>query len=92
VAVEIRLPTVLRQYANGVATVKADGETIGQLLEDLERQFPAMKGQIIGDDGKLHKFVNVYLNDDDIRYLQNLDTKVAPGDKVAILPAVAGGA
>lgn len=90
-AVEIRLPTVLRQYANGASTVTAEGQTVGEILQDLEKQYPSMKGQLIAQDGKLHKFVNVYLNDDDIRYLENLDTKVKENDRISILPAVAGG-
>jgi molybdopterin converting factor small subunit len=59
---------------------------------DLQRSFPAMAGHMLSDDGKLHRFVNVYVNDDDVRYLEKLDTKVADGDVVSILPAVAGGA
>ena len=91
-SVQVRLPTVLRASAGGNATVAAEGETIGQLLEDLAARYPAMAGQIVTEDGTLHKFVNVYKNDDDIRYLDKLDTKVADGDVISILPAVAGGA
>ena len=91
-AVEIRLPTVLRQHAGGQATVQANGSTLGEAFEDLVRQFPNMAGQLVGDDGSLHKFVNVYVNDDDVRYLDKLETKVGNGDTVSILPAVAGGA
>ena len=90
--VEVRLPTVLRQHAGGQASVQANGGTVGEVLEDLVRQFPAMRGQVITEDGTLHKFVNVYLNDDDVRYLDKLDTKVGDGSVVSILPAVAGGA
>lgn len=89
--VEVRLPTVLRQHAGGQSTVKANGSTIGEVFEDLVLQFPQMKGQLVTDEGELHKFVNVYLNDEDIRYLGKLDTKVDDGDEVSILPAVAGG-
>jgi molybdopterin synthase sulfur carrier subunit len=91
VAVEIRLPTVLRQHAAGQATVQAQGETLGEALTDLTLQFPLLKGQVITEDGALHKFVNVYKNDEDVRYLDKLDTKLAEGDVVSILPAVAGG-
>jgi MoaD family protein len=91
VAVEIRLPTVLRQHAGGQATVKANGSTLGEVLQDLALQFPLLKDQVITEDGTLHKFVNVYKNDEDVRYLDKLDTKVDDGDVISILPAVAGG-
>ena len=89
--VDVRLPTILRQYAGGQATVKANGDTVGGVLEDLVLQFPQLRGQVVTDDGALHKFVNVYVNDDDVRYLGNLDTKVGGDDVISILPAVAGG-
>jgi MoaD family protein len=92
VSVQVRLPTVLRPHAGGSATVEAEGETVGQIVESLVTRYPAMAGQIVTDDGTLHKFVNIYKNDDDIRYLDKLDTKVADGDVISILPAVAGGA
>jgi len=91
VSVDVRLPTVLRQYAGGQATVKANGETIREIFEDLILQFPQLNGQVITDDGSLHKFVNVYVNDDDIRFLDKLDTKVTGDETISILPAVAGG-
>ena len=91
-SVQVRLPTVLRPHAGGSATVEAEGETVGQIVESLVATYPAMAGQIVTEDGNLHKFVNVYKNDDDIRYLDKLDTKVTDGDVVSILPAVAGGA
>jgi MoaD family protein len=71
--------------------VQANGGTVGEVLEDLVRQFPGMRGQVVTEEGTLHKFVNVYVNDDDIRYLERLDTKICAGDVVTILPAVAGG-
>jgi len=91
VPVEVRLPTVLRQHAAGQASVKANGATIGEVFEDLIRQFPLLAGQVTTDDGALHKFVNVYRNDDDVRFLDKLATPVADADVVTILPAVAGG-
>jgi len=91
VAVEIRLPTVLRPHAGGQATVKANGATLGAALEDLVLQFPQLKDQVITSDGTLHKFVNIYKNDEDVRYLDKLDTTVSDGDVISILPAVAGG-
>ncbi len=89
--VEVRLPTVLRQHASGQSSVKANGATIGEVFEDLVRQFPLLAGQVITEDGSLHKFVNVYRNDDDVRFLDKLGTPVADDDEVTILPAVAGG-
>ena len=81
----------MRQHAGGQAVVKANGETLGEVIEDLVLQFPQLKGQIVTDEGALHKFVNVYVNDDDVRYTGKLDTKVGESDTVSILPAVAGG-
>jgi sulfur-carrier protein len=90
-AVEVRLPTLLRSLADGSPSVSTDGETVGEVFRNLVEQFPGLTENLIGDDGALHKFVNVYRNDDDIRYLDALDTKVAAGDVITILPAVAGG-
>ena len=89
--VEVRLPTVLRTHAGGRSTVSVEGSTIGEVLQSLVTAHPGMTGQVLTEDGSLHRFVNVYLNDDDVRYLDRLDTKVADGDTVSILPAVAGG-
>jgi len=91
VPVEVRLPTVLRQHAAGQSSVRANGSTVGEVFDDLVRQFPLMAGQVTTEDGSLHKFVNVYRNDDDVRFLDQLDTPVADADVVTILPAVAGG-
>jgi molybdopterin synthase sulfur carrier subunit len=90
--VEVRLPTILRQHAGGQASVQANGATLAEALADLERQFPGLQGQLVTDDGALHKFVNVYVNDDDVRYLDKLETKLSDDDVITILPAVAGGA
>jgi molybdopterin converting factor small subunit len=90
--VQVNLPTVLRVHAGGDKTVSAEGATVGEVLTGLVATYPGLSGQILNDDGSLHKFVNVYVNDDDVRYLSSLDTKVTPGDEVSILPAVAGGA
>ncbi len=68
-----------------------EGATIGEVLADLVRRYPGVEGQVLTEDGTLHRFVNVYVNDDDVRYLDKLDTKVAAGDTISILPAVAGG-
>ena len=90
--VEVRLPTLLRPSADGQSRVKAQGATVGEVLESIVADYPALESQVLGSEGGLHRFVNVYLNDDDVRYLDRLDTKVGPDDVVSILPAVAGGA
>jgi molybdopterin synthase sulfur carrier subunit len=89
--VDVNLPTVLRQHAGGQKTVQANGSTLAEVFEDLVRQFPGLKGQVVTDEGVLHRFVNVYVNDDDVRYLDKLETKVGNDDTISILPAVAGG-
>ena len=91
-AVEVRLPTILRPHAGGEAKVQASGDTVGAIVADLAKQFPGIGSQIVTADGALHKFVNVYVNDDDVRYIGKLDAPVKAGDVISILPAVAGGA
>jgi len=90
-AVEVRLPTLLRVHAEGAASVEADGSTVGEVFSALTTTYPGLAGQLVDDEGALHKFVNVYVNDDDIRYLDQLETPVTDRDVVSILPAVAGG-
>ncbi len=90
-AVEVRIPTVLRSHAGGASVVTVDGATIGEVLGKLVAEYPGMAGQVIQEDGSLHKFVNIYLNDDDVRYLNGVDTPVPDGSEISILPAVAGG-
>ena len=90
-SVEVRLPTILRSLANGQATARAEGATVGEVFTDLTTKYPGLSDQLVDASGGLHKFVNVYRNDDDIRYLDQLDTKVSDGDVISILPAVAGG-
>jgi sulfur-carrier protein len=92
VPVQVNLPTVLRSHAGGSKTVSAEGATVGEVLASLVKEYPGLSGQVVNDDGTLHKFVNVYLNDDDVRYLSSLDTPVGASDDISILPAVAGGA
>lgn len=89
--VEVRLPTLLRPHAGGAASVTAEGATVAEVFAQLTAQYPGLADQLVDADGGLHKFVNVYRNDDDIRYLEQLDTKVESGDVISILPAVAGG-
>jgi sulfur-carrier protein len=91
VAVEVRLPTVLRTHAGGASVVQVDGATVGEVLAKLVAEYPGLAGQVVQDDGSLHKFVNIYVNDDDVRYLEGVDTPVADGAELSILPAVAGG-
>ncbi len=79
------------QRVVGAKTVQAEGKTIGEVLAAVNAQYPGFKEQITMEDGSLHRFVNIYVNDEDIRFLQQLDTKVESGDVVSILPALAGG-
>jgi molybdopterin converting factor small subunit len=90
--VEVKLPTLLRGHTAGNPSVEVDGETIGDVLASLETTYPGLVGQVLTSEGSLHRFVNVFLNDDDVRYLEQLETKLGPDDVVSILPAVAGGA
>jgi molybdopterin synthase sulfur carrier subunit len=91
-AVDVRIPPVLRKYTSGANTVRVDGATIAEVLQDLDRHHPGFKRQIFDEQGNLHQFINVYRNGEDIRYLGQLSTEIGAGDVVAILPAVAGGA
>ncbi|MGH2448996.1 MAG: ubiquitin-like small modifier protein 1 [Chloroflexota bacterium] len=86
----IRIPPVLRSQAGGQRQVEIEGGTVGQTLRNLTVQFPALSRQIF-DDGQLQPYVNVYLNDQDIQYMQQLDTPASAGDTITILPAMAGG-
>lgn len=89
--VSVRLPTVLRPAANGQSVVEIGGSSVGDVIETLIADYPALETNLVDDDGGLRKFVNVYLNDEDIRFLEKLETPVDAGDEVTILPAVAGG-
>ena len=89
--VEVRLPTLLRPHAGGAASVTADGASVGDVFAELADRYPGLSGQLVDESGSIHKFVNVYRNDDDVRYLDQLDTKLTDGDVISILPAVAGG-
>lgn len=89
-AVEVRIPTILRSYTDGAKAVHAKGATLEELIGDLETRHPGLKDRLVDDSG-LRRFVNVYLNDEDVRFLGGLDTPVADGDTVTVLPAVAGG-
>jgi molybdopterin synthase sulfur carrier subunit len=89
-AVDVRVTSTLQQLV-GQKSVQGEGRTVGELLQDLDGRYPGFRDRISGPDGQLHRFVNIYLNDEDIRYLQALDTPVKDGDVVSILPALAGG-
>jgi len=91
-AIEVRIPTILRTYTAGAKTVDGAGDTLADLLTDLDGRHSGLRGRLITQEGALHKFVNVYVNDEDVRFLGSLDAKLNDGDTVTILPAVAGGA
>lgn len=90
-AVEVRIPTVFRKFTDQQSSVEVDPGTIAAMIEQLDKRFPGFGDQLLTEDGQLHRFVNVYVNDEDIRYLEKLDTKAAEGDTVSLLPSVAGG-
>ena len=91
VPVDVRLPTILRPAAGGQATIAAEGGTVGEVFDDLIRQHPGLREQLLTGDGELHRHLNIFLNDDDIRYLGHLDAKVTDHDTLTLMPAVAGG-
>ena len=90
-AIEVRIPTILRTYTDGQKAVEGAGENLAALFADLETRHAGIQARIV-DGGELRRFVNVYLNDEDVRFLDGLATPVKDGDKVTVLPAVAGGA
>lgn len=89
-AIEVRIPTILRTYTDGEKSVQANGATLSGLIDDLEANHPGIKERLI-DDGELRRFVNVYVNDEDVRFIGSLDAELSDGDQVVVLPAVAGG-
>ncbi len=91
-AVDVRIPTIMRPHTGGAAKVESTGSTVGEVINELVTKFPGIAGQIVTPDGELHRFVNVYVNDDDVRYIGKLDAPLKDGDSITILPAVAGGA
>ena len=90
-AIEVRIPTILRSYTAGAKTVEAKGDSLAALIEDLDARHPGLKARLVTGQGALHRFVNVYVNDEDVRFTGALDTALKDGDAVTILPAVAGG-
>jgi molybdopterin synthase sulfur carrier subunit len=92
-AIEVRIPTILRTYTGGEKSVEASGTTLSELLDDLESNHPGIKDRLVDADkgGELRRFVNVYVNDEDVRFTGSLGTELSDGDQVVVLPAVAGG-
>jgi molybdopterin synthase sulfur carrier subunit len=90
-AIEVRIPTILRSYTGGEKAVQGSGDTLDALLDDLDSRHSGLRGRLVTEQGSLHRFVNVYVNDEDVRFLGGLDTKLSDGDNVTVLPAVAGG-
>jgi MoaD family protein len=90
-SVNVKLPTILRKHAGGEPRVDADGETLRDLLVNLESSYPGITKNVLTEDGGLHRFINIYVNDEDVRYLGSLETELKDGDTISILPAVAGG-
>ena len=90
-SVSVRIPTILRNYTNGESEVQADGGTLAEVLESLEVSYPGIKARILDDEGSIRRFVNVYVGNDDVRFLEALDTSTPEGAQVSVIPAVAGG-
>ncbi|MDP4676996.1 MAG: MoaD/ThiS family protein [Actinomycetes bacterium] len=89
-SVEVRIPTILRPYTDGAKIVEAQGDSLAAVITDLDTRYTGI-GERLVEEGSLRRFINVYLNDEDVRFLGGIDTPVADGDSVTILPAVAGG-
>ncbi|MFJ5233343.1 MoaD/ThiS family protein [Kitasatospora sp. NPDC088391] len=87
----VRIPTILRTYTGGAAEVTAEGATLSAVIADLEANHAGIAARLLDDTGKLRRFVNVYVNDDDVRFAEGLDTEIKDGASVSIIPAVAGG-
>ncbi len=90
-AVRVRIPTPLRAMTKGSADVQVTADTVGDLIEDLERQFPGMRERLVEESGEIRRFINIYVNQEDIRFLQGAKTALKQGDEVSIVPAIAGG-
>jgi len=89
-AIDVRIPTILRSYTDGNKVVQAKGDTLADLIESLDADNPGIKARLV-ENGALRRFVNIYVNDEDVRFLGGLDAELADGDEVTVLPAVAGG-
>ncbi len=89
--VQIRVPTPLRRFTGGADVVTAEGSSLREVLDDLERKHPGLRERLLDENGELRRFVNIYINGDDVRFLDNLSSKVKDGDDISIVPAIAGG-
>ena len=90
-SVSVRIPTILRTYTGGESEVTAEGATLAEVLDDLEASYPGIRARVLDDQGAIRRFVNVYVGNDDVRFLDALDTKTPDGVQVSVIPAVAGG-
>ncbi|MCD9155211.1 MoaD/ThiS family protein [Aeromicrobium duanguangcaii] len=90
-AVSVRIPTILRNYTNDESQVSAEGENLSAVIESLEASYPGIRARIVDEDGKLRRFVNVYVAEEDVRFADGLDTRTVDGTQISIIPAVAGG-
>ena len=90
-AVSVRIPTILRTYTGGESEVTANGANLAEVLDDLDASYAGIKGRILDEDGKLRRFVNVYVGNDDVRFLDELATPTPDGAQISVIPAVAGG-
>ena len=90
-SVSVRIPTILRTYTGGESEVTANGDTLAAILDDLDSNYAGIKGRIVDEQGELRRFVNVYVGNDDVRFLESLDTQTPEGTQISVIPAVAGG-
>jgi molybdopterin converting factor small subunit len=90
-SVSVRIPTILRSYTGGESEVKAEGDDLSAVLDDLDANYSGIKGRILDESGQLRRFVNVYVGNDDVRFLDNLATPTPDGTQISVIPAVAGG-
>jgi molybdopterin converting factor small subunit len=90
-SVSVRIPTILRTYTGGESEVSANGDTLAAVLDDLDSNYAGIKGRIVAEQGELRRFVNVYVGNDDVRFLENLQTQTPEGTQISVIPAVAGG-
>ena len=90
-SVSVRIPTILRTYTSGESDVTAEGANLAAVLDDLYARYSGIKGRILDEAGQLRRFVNVYVGNDDVRFLQDLDTATPDGTQISVIPAVAGG-
>lgn len=89
--VNVRIPTPLRKFTGGKGEVEVSGASITEVIDDLENSFPGIKDKLCDESGKVRKFLNIYLNDEDVRFMDSVDTEVRDGDSIALVPAIAGG-